>query len=74
MFTISFFLLVLSDVICVSFFSCTVFSVFLYLGSCTPFSHISTFLCFLDIRVGATTTLEGGSGRAVGLPSFVEGF
>ena len=30
----------------------------------------STSLCSLVIRVGVTTNLEGGSGRAVDLPSF----
>jgi hypothetical protein len=34
---------------------------------------LSTFLCSLGIRVVATTNLEGGSGSAVDLPSFVQG-
>jgi hypothetical protein len=39
------------------------------------FVFLPTFLCSLGIRVGATTNLEGGSGRAIDLPSFfVEGF
>ena len=49
------------------------FFTFQYFGPFTPlfFFLLSTFLCFLSIRVGATTNLEGGSGRAVDLPSFI---
>ncbi len=43
---------------------------FLYFGSFTPLFFF-TFPRSLGIRVGATTNLEGGSGRVVDLPSFV---
>jgi hypothetical protein len=47
-------------------FQCRVLFTFLYFGPFTPF-FFSVFLCSLIIRVGATTNLEGGSGRSIDL-------
>jgi hypothetical protein len=66
------FLLALSDVMCVSIFSVdpSLLSCIMGPSLLCFFFFLSTFLCSLGIRVGATTNLEGGSGRAVDLPSF----
>ena len=43
---------------------------FLVFWALHSFVFLSTFLCSLVIRVGATTNLEGGSGRSIDLPWF----